>query len=140
MTSLPSHTHDDVTTPTTAKNDENTYFFFEIAPLGIAAEYAHPIESLFLGIGTLVGPVLFTRHLFSLWVWLFVRLYQTVEAHSGYDFPWSPTKLIPFWGGMSNIFLFLFLFLFPLFLFFSIFLIERYLLGFNRSNFPRFPP
>lgn len=69
------------------------------APIGIAAEYAHPIESLVLGIGTLVGPMLLTRHLFSLWFWLLVRLYQTVEAHSGYDFPWSPTKLIPFWGG-----------------------------------------
>jgi sterol desaturase/sphingolipid hydroxylase (fatty acid hydroxylase superfamily) len=69
------------------------------APIGIAAEYAHPVESLVLGIGTLVGPMLLTRHLFSLWVWLLVRLYQTVEAHSGYDFPWSPTKLIPFWGG-----------------------------------------
>eukprot|EP00026_Physarum_polycephalum_P014823 Phypoly_transcript_15382.p1 GENE.Phypoly_transcript_15382~~Phypoly_transcript_15382.p1 ORF type:complete len:290 (-),score=29.55 Phypoly_transcript_15382:60-908(-) len=69
------------------------------APIGIAAEYAHPVESLFLGIGTLVGPMLLTRHLFSLWAWLLVRLYQTVEAHSGYDFPWSPTKLIPFWGG-----------------------------------------
>jgi len=69
------------------------------APIGIAAEYAHPIESLVLGVGTLVGPMLLTRHLFTLWVWLLVRLYQTVEAHSGYDFPWSPTKLIPFWGG-----------------------------------------
>ena len=44
--------------------------------------------------------MLLTRHLFSLWAWLFIRLYQTVEAHSGYDFPWSPTKLLPFWGGM----------------------------------------
>jgi len=69
------------------------------APIGIAAEYAHPIESMFLGIGTLVGPVLLTRHLFSLWVWLLVRLYQTVEAHSGYNFPWNPTRFIPFWGG-----------------------------------------
>lgn len=69
------------------------------APIGMAAEYAHPIESLVLGVGTLVGPILLTRHLLSLWIWLLVRLYQTVEAHSGYDFPWSPTKLIPFWGG-----------------------------------------
>lgn len=69
------------------------------APIGIAAEYAHPVESLVLGVGTLVGPMLLTRHLFSLWVWLLVRLYQTVEAHSGYDFPWNPTRFIPLWGG-----------------------------------------
>lgn len=69
------------------------------APIGIAAEYAHPIESIILGVGTLVGPMLLTRHLFSLWFWLLVRLYQTVEAHSGYNFPWNPTRFIPFWGG-----------------------------------------
>jgi hypothetical protein len=43
--------------------------------------------------------MLLARHLFSLWFWLFVRLYQTVEAHSGYNFPWNPTRFIPFWGG-----------------------------------------
>jgi len=69
------------------------------APIGIAAEYAHPVESIFLGLGTLVGPMLLTRHLFTLWAWLAVRLYQTVEAHSGYTFPWNPTRFIPFWGG-----------------------------------------
>jgi len=69
------------------------------APIGIAAEYAHPVESVVLGLGTLVGPMLLTRHLFTLWVWLLVRLYQTVEAHSGYTFPWNPTRFIPFWGG-----------------------------------------
>jgi len=69
------------------------------APIGIAAEYAHPVESLMLGVGTLVGPMIFTRHLFTLWVWLLVRVYQTVEAHSGYNFPWNPTRFLPFWGG-----------------------------------------
>jgi methylsterol monooxygenase len=27
------------------------------APLGIAAEYAHPIETMLLGVGTVVGPL-----------------------------------------------------------------------------------
>jgi len=69
------------------------------APFGIAAEYAHPIETMFLGIGSVIGPMILTRHLFSLWFYLFVRLYQTVEVHCGYDFPWSFTKIIPFYGG-----------------------------------------
>jgi len=69
------------------------------APIGIAAEYAHPIESLMLGVGSLFGPMLFARHLFTVWVWLFVRVYQTMEAHTGYDFPWNPTRYLPFWGG-----------------------------------------
>jgi len=68
-------------------------------PFGIAAEYAHPLETFILGMGTVVGPLLTTRHLLTLYVWLAVRLYQTVEAHSGYDFPWTLTNFIPFWGG-----------------------------------------
>jgi len=69
------------------------------APFGIAAEYAHPIESLMLGVGSLFGPMLLSRHVFTLWVWLLLRVFQTVEAHTGYDLPYSPTKIIPFWGG-----------------------------------------
>jgi len=69
------------------------------APFGIAAEYAHPVETLLLGVGSLIGPLLLTRHLFVLWAYLLVRLFQTVEAHSGYHFPWSPSNFIPFYGG-----------------------------------------
>ncbi|KAN0043029.1 hypothetical protein ACTA71_010662 [Dictyostelium dimigraforme] len=69
------------------------------APFGMTAEYAHPLETVILGVGTVIGPFIFSRDLFTLWVWLGTRLFQTVECHSGYDFPWNPTKLIPFWGG-----------------------------------------
>lgn len=68
-------------------------------PFGIAAEYSHPLETFFLGIGTLLGPLFFAKHMVTLWVWLFFRLMETVEDHSGYDVPWNPTNLIPFWGG-----------------------------------------
>merc|ERR1711991_1198512 len=69
------------------------------APFGMAAEYAHPIETFFLGFGTMLGPILFASHLSEVWIWLCVRLLQTVEVHSGYDFPWSLNNIIPFWGG-----------------------------------------
>ncbi|OQR86149.1 hypothetical protein ACHHYP_10941 [Achlya hypogyna] len=69
------------------------------APFGIAAEYAHPIETMFLGIGTFLGPLLLTRHLLTLWVWLAVRLYETVDDHSGYELPFALSAYIPFWGG-----------------------------------------
>ena len=68
-------------------------------PFGITAEYAHPIETFILGIGTLLGPLFFARHMSELWAWLLVRLWETVEDHSGYDLPFNPTNLIPFWGG-----------------------------------------
>tara|TARA_B110000977_G_scaffold180628_1_gene240462 strand:- start:67 stop:1155 length:1089 start_codon:yes stop_codon:yes gene_type:complete len=68
-------------------------------PFGIAAEYAHPVETFFLGIGTLLGPLIFAKHMVTLWAWLTVRLFETVEDHSGYDLPFNPTNFIPFWGG-----------------------------------------
>lgn len=74
------------------------------APFGITAEYAHPAETLILGIGTIGGPLLYvavTRklHIVTVFVWLAVRLLQTVDSHSGYDFPWSLHNFIPFWAG-----------------------------------------
>eukprot|EP01027_Heterolobosea_sp_BB2_P005124 GEZU01007873.1.p1 GENE.GEZU01007873.1~~GEZU01007873.1.p1 ORF type:complete len:350 (-),score=58.87 GEZU01007873.1:326-1324(-) len=71
------------------------------APFGITAEYAHPIETMFLGIGTMLPPLLLLNHVFEMEVWLVVRLLQTVAAHSGYDFPFSLHNWVPFWGGNS---------------------------------------
>jgi methylsterol monooxygenase len=74
------------------------------APFGITAEYAHPIETLILGTGTIGGPLLYVYltkdlHLATVILWLIVRLIQTVDAHSGYDFPWSLHNFVPFWAG-----------------------------------------
>jgi methylsterol monooxygenase len=74
------------------------------APFGIAAEYAHPLETIFLGLGFFVGPLAWCifsdeMHVFTMAVWLAARLIQTVDAHSGYDFPWSLRHIIPFWAG-----------------------------------------
>jgi len=69
------------------------------APFGMAGEYAHPIEEIFLGIGTGLGPFLLKAHLFTLWVWLLFRVWQVVDCHSGYNFPWSSNHWLPFWGG-----------------------------------------
>ena len=68
-------------------------------PFGMAAEYAHPVETLFLGFGSMIGPILCATHLLEVWIWLCFRLLQTVEVHSGYDFPFSPNRWIPLWGG-----------------------------------------
>ena len=61
------------------------------APFGLAAEYAHPVETVVLGVGFFLGPLfwcLFQElHVFTMAIWLAVRLIQVVDAHSGYDFP-----------------------------------------------------
>ena len=106
------------------------------APFGIVGEYAHPVETVFLGFGTVMGPLLFAKdlHLVTLWMYLVARLWQVhdacvvcaraprghferldgrpctpvygprrrtqvVDAHSGYDFPWSLRTFLPFWAG-----------------------------------------
>ncbi|CAN8074611.1 unnamed protein product [Agarophyton chilense] len=69
------------------------------APFGLAAEYAHPFEVVFLGVATLAGPMLFAPHLLTLYVYLALRCVQTVECHSGFDFPWSLNRWFPLYGG-----------------------------------------
>ncbi|ORX58020.1 sterol desaturase [Hesseltinella vesiculosa] len=86
------------------------------APFGLAAEYAHPLETSLLGLGTIGGPLLYHvlvvhylhlsaewhLHLFTMLTWMIVRLIQAVDAHSGYDFPWSLHHFIPFWAGAEH--------------------------------------
>jgi methylsterol monooxygenase len=80
---------------------------FYSAPFGLAAEYASPIEVMILGLGTVGGPALWVwitgdLHLFTMYVWIFLRLFQAVDAHSGYDFPWSLHHFLPFWAGAEH--------------------------------------
>ena len=77
------------------------------APFGLAAEYCHPLEILILGIGTLGSPILYCAlthnlHLITVYGFVLLRLFQAVDAHSGYDFPWSLNKFIPFWSGADH--------------------------------------
>uniref|UniRef100_A0A803KRS2 Fatty acid hydroxylase domain-containing protein n=1 Tax=Chenopodium quinoa TaxID=63459 RepID=A0A803KRS2_CHEQI len=68
-------------------------------PFGLTSEYAHPAEILFLGFATIVGPAITGPHLFTLWLWMVLRVLETVEAHCGYHFPWSPSNFFPLYGG-----------------------------------------
>ncbi|KAG8801646.1 C-4 sterol methyl oxidase [Serendipita sp. 398] len=77
------------------------------APFGLAAEYAHPLETLILALGTLGGPILWTMysgdfHIVTMYLWVTLRLFQAIDAHSGYDFPWSLQHILPFWSGADH--------------------------------------
>ncbi|XP_077235528.1 methylsterol monooxygenase 1-1-like isoform X2 [Tasmannia lanceolata] len=69
------------------------------APIGFAAPYAHWAEILILGIPSFLGPALIPGHIITFWLWMILRQIEAIETHSGYDFPRSPTKYIPFYGG-----------------------------------------
>ncbi|KAE9597719.1 hypothetical protein Lal_00041457 [Lupinus albus] len=69
------------------------------APIGFAAPYAHWAEILILGIPSFLGPAIVPGHMITFWLWIALRQIEAIETHSGYDFPWSLTKYIPFYGG-----------------------------------------
>jgi sterol desaturase/sphingolipid hydroxylase (fatty acid hydroxylase superfamily) len=55
--------------------------------MGIAAEYANPVEQILANmLPTLGGVFLAGTHPWVVCVWLYMRLQQTYEAHSGYAF------------------------------------------------------
>ncbi|KAI1119523.1 C-4 sterol methyl oxidase [Nemania sp. NC0429] len=77
------------------------------APFGLAAEYASPIEVMLLAIGTVGSPILWVSltgdlHLVTMYIWIVGRLFQAIDAHSGYDFPWSLHHFLPFWAGAEH--------------------------------------
>ncbi|CAG7565110.1 unnamed protein product [Fusarium equiseti] len=77
------------------------------APFGLAAEYASPIETALLGIGVVGCPVVLLAitgelHLVTMYTWITLRLFQAIDSHSGYDFPWSLRHFLPVWAGAAH--------------------------------------
>ena len=72
-----------------------------ITPIGFCSEFIHPIEYFFANvIPTGLGPFILGKnmHCFTILVWAVIRTAETLDAHSGYEFSWSPYRLIPFSG------------------------------------------
>ncbi|CAF1414862.1 unnamed protein product [Rotaria sordida] len=67
-------------------------------PTGLVSVLANPLESVFQNqLGVWLGPFLIKeKHLFTLCLWMSIRVYQTINAHSGYDLPYiSPQYYFP---------------------------------------------
>jgi sterol desaturase/sphingolipid hydroxylase (fatty acid hydroxylase superfamily) len=72
-----------------------------VTPTAIASHYAHPIEFVVANsLPVMAGPLLVAlfgldMHIGVLWIWLFIRVLETMDGHSGYNFRlWFPHKLI----------------------------------------------
>lgn len=70
--------------------------------IGIASEFAHPVEDLCNIFATVGGCLFMGSHAYVLWLWLVIRIAETVDAHSGYLFPWSPFSLFSVQGGAER--------------------------------------
>ncbi|TNC79798.1 MAG: hypothetical protein C9356_17195 [Oleiphilus sp.] len=68
-------------------------------PSAIAGNYFHWIELLFTAGLVLVGPILLSSHIEVVYVWLFLRQWQAVDGHTGYQFRWNPLSWLPFYHG-----------------------------------------
>jgi sterol desaturase/sphingolipid hydroxylase (fatty acid hydroxylase superfamily) len=72
-----------------------------VTPTAIAALYAHPLEFILANsLPVMAGPFLLAAlgmpvHLGTLLIWLFIRMLETLDGHSGYNFRlWFPHKLL----------------------------------------------
>jgi sterol desaturase/sphingolipid hydroxylase (fatty acid hydroxylase superfamily) len=55
-----------------------------------SAEYSHPAEDFGNFICSFLGPVIFAAHPVVVIIWFFLRMLETLDAHSGYAFtPWA---------------------------------------------------
>ena len=70
-----------------------------VTPWAITGHYMHPVEYVLTGTVALIGPMLLGAHVVVLWLWFAFRQWEAAEGHCGYDFPWTPTHLLPFNDG-----------------------------------------
>ena len=60
-----------------------------------------------LGAGTVMVPIVWclvtgNLHVVTMYLWITARLFQAIDAHSGYEFPWSLHHILPFWAGAEH--------------------------------------
>ncbi|GJN37938.1 hypothetical protein PR202_gb26939 [Eleusine coracana subsp. coracana] len=69
------------------------------APMGFAAAHSHWIELLILGFPTFAGPAMVPCHMTTFWLWFIIRGVVAIDTHNGFNFPFSASRFIPFYGG-----------------------------------------
>lgn len=62
------------------------------SPIAITAVYCHPLEHIFSNlIPPYLGPLLMGSHAATSWLWFTIAILSTLNAHSGYHFPFFPS-------------------------------------------------
>jgi len=72
------------------------------ATVGIASEFTSMGEAMLLGLPFVAGPQLLGIYCYTYYLWLALRIFQSVDAHCGYEFPWIPFTLFPYVDTASN--------------------------------------
>ena len=69
--------------------------------ISIASEYAHPVEFFLSNIlPTSSGPLILglRGHFITYLMWITFSIFESTDGHCGYEFSWSPYRLLPFSG------------------------------------------
>lgn len=74
------------------------------ATFSLTTENTSAWEMLSLSFFTMLNPALLGCHPLTEMLFFVTNMYLSVEAHSGYEFPWSPHRLVPFglYGGAQH--------------------------------------
>ena len=64
-------------------------------PWAITGHLMHPVEFVVTAGLMLIGPLALGSHYLTLYLWVVIRQWEAAEGHCGYDFPFSPTHLLP---------------------------------------------
>lgn len=74
------------------------------ATFSLSTENASVWETLSLGFFSVATPTLLACHPLTEMLFFTLQIFLSVEAHSGYDFPWSLHRLVPFglYGGAPH--------------------------------------
>lgn len=69
-------------------------------PVALAFQYTHPIENFMTaGIPLFAGPLLLGSHIYTVWLWVCIRIAESMDGHSGYDLWFIPFRYFPFRPG-----------------------------------------
>lgn len=62
------------------------------SPIAITAIYCHPVEHIFSNILPIYfGPLMMGSHAATSWLWFSLAILSTLNAHSGYHYPFFPS-------------------------------------------------
>lgn len=70
-------------------------------PWAVAGNYMHPVEFILIAVNVLIGPMLVGAHVVTIYIWLTFRQWMAAEGHCGYEFPFNPNRLFPFYEGSA---------------------------------------
>jgi 4-alpha-methyl-delta7-sterol-4alpha-methyl oxidase len=70
-------------------------------PCAIAGHYFHWSEYLLISSIAITGPLLIGAHVVTIWIWVALRQLEAAIGHSGYEWPFDPLRLVPFYEGVA---------------------------------------